>query len=156
LYICIVLKINQIITLILVVFISASASSIALFEHICKKEGSNTSLFVPVSSHNHELHDEDEHQLDKTTSSELCCHSSSDEDSIDEDCCDTDVKILKVDQQFYSEIQKYIAPYFNTTNPFTLQHSLCFTLNVRGKPFYRPPPVLLTPKRLALLQTYLI
>lgn len=149
-YICSVLRVKQIITLILVVFITASASSIALFEHICKKEGVSTSLFVPVTDH--ESHESHEH----APIEDVCCHSKKEGDFIDKDCCDTDVKILKVDHQYYSEIQKSTVLYFEKNHSYLFTSSLLLIAKNKGKQFYRPPPKPKLTKRLALLQTYLI
>ncbi|MGB0933440.1 MAG: hypothetical protein ACPGU5_04110 [Lishizhenia sp.] len=149
------LKVRQIVTLLLLVFVTASASSIALYEHICAKEGKNTSLFTPVTTHDHSEETMVEHEEDIH---HTCCHEEEEEkpDGINENCCNTDIKILKADQQYYSELNKLFVPFLPPNNSFKIIFGNLPKEKQQLNYVNKPPPYLSVSTRLALLQTYII
>jgi len=69
-------------------FVFVGSTGFYVFEHSCKMDGTETSLFI-----------QSEHQCEEDVILESCCHKP--EKEKDQDCCSDEVKVVQVNYDYF-------------------------------------------------------
>lgn len=144
----------SIFSILLVVQVFLGTTGVIVYEHHCKKDGTSRSFFVAQN------HDRDLVEQSSSCAVSSCC-AKKDVLSDDfpfvqkESCCSNSTDYVQLDTDLAADNSEHIIQVLNEAS-FQTPYSETLSSAKETSSDYRAPPPLLTSRRLARLQTYLI